>query len=102
MNGLPNLGERLKTYESLCRCETRYGAAEKPLFANTQVSTSRVIHTPSAFARENLLHLQEAGSLRALAPHVSRRENLPGSPLWAPGAPAPENGIFRQIAKSRG
>ena len=28
MNGLPNLGERLKTYESLCRCETRYGAAE--------------------------------------------------------------------------
>lgn len=28
MNGLPNLGERLKTYESLCHCETRYGAAE--------------------------------------------------------------------------
>ena len=53
------------------------GEAEKTLFTNTQVSTSRVIHTPSAFARENLLHLQEVGSLRALAPHVSRRENLP-------------------------
>ena len=53
------------------------GEAEKTLFTNTQVSTSRVIHTPSAFARENLLHLQEAGALRALAPHVSRRENLP-------------------------
>ena len=50
---------------------------EKALFANTQVSTSRVIHTPSAFARENLLYLQEVGSLRALAPHISRRENLP-------------------------
>ena len=47
------------------------------MFANTQVATARVIHTPSAFARESLLHLQEAGMLRALAPHVSRRENLP-------------------------
>lgn len=50
---------------------------EKALFANTQVSTSRVIYTPSPFARESLLYLQEAGVLRALAPHVSRRENLP-------------------------
>ena len=47
------------------------------MFANTQVATARMIHTPSAFARESLLHLQEAGMLRALAPHVSRRENLP-------------------------
>ena len=47
------------------------------MFANTQVATARVIHTPSAFSRESLLHLQEAGMLRALAPHVSRRENLP-------------------------
>ena len=50
---------------------------ETAMFANTQVATARVIHTPSAFARENLLHLQETGMLRALAPHVSRRENLP-------------------------
>ena len=47
------------------------------MFANAQVATARVIHTPSAFSRESLLHLQEAGMLRALAPHVSRRENLP-------------------------
>ena len=50
---------------------------ETAMFANTQVATVRVIHTPSTFARENLLHLQETGMLRALAPHVSRRENLP-------------------------
>lgn len=53
------------------------GKGGKTLFANTQVRTSRVIHTPSPFARENLLYVQEVGSLRALAPHTSRREDLP-------------------------
>ena len=58
------------------RCEGRV-MEDTAMFANTQVATARVIHTPSAFSRESLLHLQEAGMLRALAPHVSRRENLP-------------------------
>lgn len=40
------------------------------------VSTSRIIYTPSSFARTHLLHLQETGKLRALHPHVSKREKL--------------------------
>ena len=40
------------------------------------VSSSRIIYTPSAFARTSLLHLQEVGSLQAVHPHVSQREDL--------------------------
>lgn len=40
------------------------------------VSTSRIIYTPSAFARSSLLHLQETGTLQARAVHMSSRENL--------------------------
>lgn len=40
------------------------------------VESQRILYTPSAFARESLLHLQEAGTLRALQPHTSRREDL--------------------------
>lgn len=40
------------------------------------VSSERVLYTPSAFARSSLLYLQEAGSLKALAPHTSSRKNL--------------------------
>lgn len=47
-----------------------------PLFTNSSVSTSRIIHTPSVFARSNLIHLQEVGTLSALAPHTSSRTNL--------------------------
>ena len=46
------------------------------LFTNDQVSSRRIIYTPSAFARTNLLYLQEIGSLEALAPHISRRSGL--------------------------
>lgn len=38
--------------------------------------SSRVLYTPSAFARSSLLHLQEAGTLQALHPHTSTRNNL--------------------------
>ena len=38
------------------------------------VSSSRIIYTPSTFARTSLLHLQEAGSLQAIHPHVSQRD----------------------------
>lgn len=40
------------------------------------VESQRILYTPSPFARESLVHLQEVGALRALAPHTSRREDL--------------------------
>ncbi len=46
------------------------------LFTNNQVKSSRIIYTPSSFARSNLLYLQETGTLQAQAPHTSRRDNL--------------------------
>ena len=49
---------------------------ERNLFTNEFVSSSRILYTPSPFARSSLLYLQEAGSLTALKPHVSSRENL--------------------------
>ena len=45
------------------------------LFHGNIVNSRRILYTPSAFARSNLLHLQEIGSLTAQRPHVSRREN---------------------------
>ena len=42
----------------------------------SSVSSSRIIYTPSTFARTSLLHLQEVGSLQAVHPHVSKRSNL--------------------------
>lgn len=46
------------------------------LFVGTSVESKRVLYTPSAFARTSLLYLQEVGTLKALAPHISRRDNL--------------------------
>lgn len=40
------------------------------------VQSSRILYTPSAFARTSLLHLQEVGSLQAIHPHTSRRADL--------------------------
>lgn len=40
------------------------------------VESQRILYTPSSFARESLLHLQEVGTLRALQPHTSRRDDL--------------------------
>ena len=40
------------------------------------VSSNRVLYTPSSFARNSLLHLQEIGELKALAPHTSKRDGL--------------------------
>ena len=39
-------------------------------------STRRVINTPSAFIRENFFYIQEAGHLKSLKPHLSRRQGL--------------------------
>ena len=43
---------------------------------SSSVSSSRIIYTPSTFARTSLLHLQEVGYLQAVHPHISQRENL--------------------------
>lgn len=39
-------------------------------------STRRVINTPSPFTREHLFYIQEAGYLKSLKPHLSRRSGL--------------------------
>lgn len=53
---------------------------KKPFFENYKTSevtsTRRVINTPSAFTREHFFHIQEAGYLKSLKPHLSRRSNL--------------------------
>lgn len=42
-------------------------------------SSSRIIYTPSTFARKSLFHLQEAGSFQAVYPHTSKRSDLVSS-----------------------
>ena len=49
---------------------------ENRLFQGEYVRSARILHTPSDFARANLFYLQEIGSLQALKPHISRRQNL--------------------------
>lgn len=41
------------------------------LFHGDLVTSNRILYTPSAFARTNLLHLQEIGELQARRPHTS-------------------------------
>ena len=43
---------------------------------SSSVSSSRILYTPSTFARTSLLHLQEVGSLQAIHPHTSTRTDL--------------------------
>ncbi len=40
------------------------------------VNSSRILYTPSAFAKNNLMHLQEIGTLQALSSHTSKRSRL--------------------------
>ena len=44
--------------------------------SSPSVRSSRILYTPSPFARSSLLHLQEVGSLTAIKPHTSKREKL--------------------------
>ena len=50
---------------------------EQELFnpQSSSVSSSRIICTPSTFARTSLLHLQEVGSLQAVT-HMYPRERI--------------------------
>lgn len=45
-------------------------------FHGNLVNANRIIYTPSAFAKDSLLHLQEIGQSEAQKPHTSSRENL--------------------------
>ena len=49
---------------------------EMGYFTDRAVRSDRVIYTPTLFAKEALLYLQEVGSLQALKPHQSHRESL--------------------------
>ena len=46
------------------------------IFKGNTADSERILYTPSPFARENLFFLQEAGSLKAKAAHVSQRSYL--------------------------
>lgn len=39
-------------------------------------NSSRILATPTVFAKNNFLYVQEVGSLQSLSPHISRRYNL--------------------------
>lgn len=45
-------------------------------FQSYEENSKRIIYTPSAFAKANLIHLQEIGQLKAQSIHTSRRNNL--------------------------
>lgn len=38
--------------------------------------SNRIIATPSQYAKEHYLYVQEVGTLQSLSPHISKRENL--------------------------
>ena len=39
-------------------------------------SSNRILPTPSSYAREHYLYVQEIGTLQSLEPHISKRQNL--------------------------
>lgn len=49
---------------------------KKFIFQGDMEDSNRVLYTPSTFAKENLLHLQEIGALIATSAHTNRRVNL--------------------------
>ena len=59
------------------QCKDKVKTMQTNLFtASPSVRSSRILYTPSLFARSSLLHLQEVGSLTAIKPHTSKREKL--------------------------
>ncbi len=45
-------------------------------FNGESVDSNRIVYTPSAFAKTNLIHLQETGTLKAKKPHINNRKGL--------------------------
>ncbi len=39
-------------------------------------NSSRILATPTSFAKKHFLYVQEVGSLQSVSPHISRRDNL--------------------------
>ena len=48
----------------------------KALFHGSLVDTSRILYTPSNFAKLSLSYIQEIGTLQATKPHTSKRDYL--------------------------
>lgn len=46
------------------------------LFQGKDVTSDRLLYTPSEFAKSSLIYLQEIGSLQARSTHTSKRQNL--------------------------
>lgn len=46
------------------------------LLTTEMTESNRKLHSPSRFARQNLLYVQEAGTLQSLQPHRCVREGL--------------------------
>ena len=70
-----NKRNTLNSIKSRCKEES---TIDQELFnpQSSSVTSSRILYTPSTFARTSLLHLQEVGSLQAIHPHTSTRTNL--------------------------
>lgn len=49
---------------------------DSPIFQQELVSSDRIIYTPSDFAKNSLVYLQEAGRLKAQKPHTNKRSGL--------------------------
>ena len=58
------------------RTRRKYIMQSNLFTSSPSVQSSRILYTPSPFARASLLHLQEVGSLTAIRPHTSKREKL--------------------------
>ena len=52
------------------------GKMGEKLFQGEYVSSDRLLYTASEFAKNNLIYLQEIGSLKAQKTHISKRQNL--------------------------
>ncbi len=76
--GTPTFGfihiAQTKLRENEFRNRLRGSHIERSAMAKSQ--SQRILVTPSAYAREHYLYVQEVGSLQSLEPHISSRKNL--------------------------
>lgn len=74
------MGDKARYYkENLSEvCTGKEEKRVENLFTSSSfaVSSTRIIYTPSSFARSSLIHLQETGKLQALHSHKSERSGL--------------------------
>ena len=49
---------------------------EDYIFQGDIENSKRILYTPSSFARNTLIHLQETGCLQSIKPHTNKRSNL--------------------------